>query len=101
MTLTRIRLVSLYIKFTPVTMTDIFILVLISISSALVTVDSHLSTSNDPSPSYTTYPEDDIGGVKVQHRYGNTQVPVVGTHQAWYPCLKTRRVRVSAVKYHG
>src|ERR1700761_8950848 len=63
MTLTRIRLVSLYIKFAPVTMTDIFILVLISISSALVTVDSHLSTSDDPSPSYTTYPEDDIGGV--------------------------------------
>src|ERR1700761_235878 len=63
MTLTQIRLVSLYIKFAPVTMTDIFILVLISISSALVTVDSHLSTSNDLSPSYTTYPEDDIGGV--------------------------------------
>ena len=44
-------------------MTDILILVLISISSALVTVDSHLSTSNDPQPSYTTYPEDDISGV--------------------------------------
>src|ERR1700761_8146579 len=32
----------------------------ISIPSAAVTVDSHLPTSNDPPPSYTTYPEDDI-----------------------------------------
>src|ERR1700761_6766751 len=31
----------------------------ISIPSAPVAVDSHLSTSSDPSPSYTTYPEDD------------------------------------------
>ena len=31
----------------------------ISIPSAPVTVDSHLSTSSDPPPSYTTYPEDD------------------------------------------
>ena len=32
---------------------------LISIPSAPVTVDSHLSTSSDPPPSYTTYPEED------------------------------------------
>src|ERR1700760_527482 len=31
----------------------------ISIPSAPVTVDSNLSTSSDPPPSYTTYPEDD------------------------------------------
>src|SRR6201996_1973441 len=30
----------------------------ISIPSAPITVDSHLSTSSDPPPSYTTYPED-------------------------------------------
>src|SRR6201996_4652620 len=31
----------------------------ISIPSVPVTVDSHLSTSSDPPPSYTTYPKDD------------------------------------------
>src|ERR1700761_8219455 len=31
----------------------------ISIPSAPITVNSHLSTSSDPPPSYTTYPEDD------------------------------------------
>ena len=31
----------------------------ISIPSAPVAVDSHLSASSNPSPSYTTYPEDD------------------------------------------
>jgi hypothetical protein len=30
----------------------------ISFTSASVTVDSHLSTSSDPPPSYTTYPEE-------------------------------------------
>ena len=40
-------------------MTDILTLVLISIPSAIITDDSHLSTSSDPPPSYTTYPEDD------------------------------------------
>src|ERR1700761_4312890 len=40
-------------------MTDTLILVLISIPSALITVDSHLSTSSDPPPSYTICPEDD------------------------------------------
>ena len=32
----------------------------ILIPSAAVTVDSHLPTSNNPPPSYTTYPEDDL-----------------------------------------
>src|ERR1700761_7639763 len=32
----------------------------ISIPSTPVTVDSHLPTLNNPPPSYTTYPEDDI-----------------------------------------
>ena len=40
-------------------MTDILTLVLILIPSAIITDDSHLSTSSDPPPSYTTYPEDD------------------------------------------
>src|SRR6201996_348125 len=40
-------------------MTDILTLVLISIPSVIITDDSHLSTSSDPPPSYTTYPEDD------------------------------------------
>ena len=31
----------------------------ISIPSAPVTIDSHLSTSSNPPPSYTTYPEDE------------------------------------------
>src|ERR1700761_2641256 len=32
----------------------------IPVPSAAVTVDSHLPTSNNPPPSYTTYPEDDL-----------------------------------------
>ena len=35
----------------------------ILIPSAPVTVDCHLSTSSDPSPSYATYPEEDRDGV--------------------------------------
>ena len=47
--------------------------------------------------SVTTYQDK----FKVQHGYWVTRVPVVGTRQARYPCLKTRWVRVTAVKYHG
>src|ERR1700761_8245442 len=51
-------------------MTDILILVLILISSTLVTVDSHLSTSNNPPLSYTTYPQGDRG--RVVSSYSNS-----------------------------
>src|ERR1700761_4525479 len=51
----------------------------ILIPSTLVTVDSHLSTLNNPPPSYTTYPQDD-GGRVVSHIWTLHLIPVSNHH---------------------
>src|ERR1700761_292751 len=56
---TRIRLVSLTKKITRTITTNLLILALMSLPSTPVADASHLSTSSDPPPFYTTYPEDD------------------------------------------
>src|ERR1700761_989342 len=50
---TRIRSVSLSKKIARTITTNLLILALVSLPSAPVTDDSHLSTSSDPPPSYT------------------------------------------------
>src|ERR1700760_2274074 len=56
---TQTRLVSLTKKIARSITTNLLILALVSLPSAPVTDDSHLSTLSDPPPSYTTYPQDD------------------------------------------
>ena|ERR1700761_1559438 len=74
-------------------MTDTLILVLISIPSALVTVDSHLSTSSDPPPSYTTYPEDDRDRV-VSPYSDSSSIPLASRcHRHLVPKLHPTKTR--------
>src|ERR1700761_483545 len=70
-------------KIARTTTTNILILVLMLLHSAPITVNSPISTSSDPPPSYTTYSEDDRDKVFSPHsdRHHPTKTQSCHRHQ--------------------